>query len=254
MSNHTNPQTILLFALLFLSVGATIITVFIVKSRQKIYGKELEKRNLEIEHQKQIFAKTLETQETERKRIAQDLHDDISSKLIALSLNMLLLKSTKTAENEKINIMATIDGINKNAIDSSRKIAHHLFPPLLEKFGVHEAIDEIVSEYNASKQIEILYNGNADLNKLPKESQLHIFRITQELINNSIKHGKATKIEINFDANNCQYRDNGKGIDQELFEKNKGLGMLNIESRIASINGTSEMRFGQPGFSFQYSF
>ena len=259
MIDNANIQNILLFAVLFMSVIVSVIIIFIIKSRQKIYFKEIEKRNLEIEFQKQMFSKILETQETERKRIARDLHDDISSKLIAVSLNLHLLKSEKTLDSDKENIIKTIENINKNAIDTSRKIAHHLFPPLLENFGVNEALEEIVHEFNSSKQVTINFINQINLNVLEKQNKLNIFRITQELINNSIKHGKASAIYLKFHQNSnqviCEYSDNGIGIVKANFENKKGLGFINIESRIKSINGIYKIDFAKSdGFSIKYFF
>jgi len=258
MIDSQNLPFVLLFAIIFIVIIMIVITVFIVKSRSKLFEKELEKRNLEIEFQKQIFSKTIEIQENERKRIAQDLHDDISSKLIAISLNLHLLKSEKTQETEKENIINTIETINKSTIDTSRKMAHTLFPPLLEKFGLGEAIEEVVSDYNKSKQIIINYISETKLSQLEKEKQLHIFRIIQELINNSIKHGTASLITIVFKNENskitCSYSDNGIGLDKTSFDTNKGLGFINIESRIKSINGKYAIDFSKKGFALNFDF
>ena len=235
-----------------------IITIFIIKSRNKIFAKEIEKRVLEVEFQKQIHVKILETQEEERKRIAQNLHDDVSSKLIAMSLNLHLLRSEKTPASEKQKILDTIESINKMTIETSRKIAHNLFPPILEKFGLNEAIDEVIRDYNKSKQIIINYENEIDLSNLEKEKQLHVFRIVQELINNSIKHGKASVIDVVFTADNskiyCYYSDNGVGLNPETFEANKGLGFINIESRIKSINGNYFIDFSKSGFVLKFDF
>lgn len=74
------------------------------------------------------------------------------------------------------------------------------------------------------------------------ERHLHIFRVLQELLNNSIRHGKATEVSIRFskinDIETCTYSDNGKGFDTSNKESQKGLGMKNIESRISFLNGT----------------
>lgn len=235
-----------------------IITVFIIKSRNKIFEKEIEKRNMELEFQRQIHIKTLEVQENERKRIAQDLHDDISSKLIALSLNLHLLQSEKATDLEKKNSLNKIEAINSSTIESSRKIAHNLFPPILEKFGLNDAIEELVSDYNKSKQIEINYKYTVDLSNIDKEKQLHIFRIIQELLNNSIKHGHASVVDVIFSTKNstihCEYSDNGVGLNPSTFETNKGLGFINIESRIKSINGNYFIDFSRPGFVLQFDF
>lgn len=258
MIDSQNLPFVLLFAIIFIVVIMIVVTVFIVKSRSKLFEKELEKRNLEIEFQKQIFLKTIEIQENERKRIAQDLHDDISSKLIALSLNLHLLQSDKTKDSEKKDIINTIESINNTTIETSRKIAHELFPPLLEKFGLCEALEEIVSEYNKSKQIQINFKNQVDLSNLEKEKQLHTYRIIQELINNSIKHGTALLITIAFKSENskitCSYTDNGIGLDKTRFESAKGLGFINIESRLKSIGGNYQIDFSMQGFNLQFEF
>lgn len=257
LESNNLPFTVL-FVVLFLIVVMIIITVFIVKSRNKIFAKEIEKRNLELEFQKQIHIKTLEVQENERKRIAQDLHDDISSKLIALSLNLHLLQSEKATDLDKRNTLSKIEAINTSTIESSRKIAHNLFPPILEKFGLNDAIEELVSDYNKSKQIEIHYKYALDFSIIDKDKQLHIFRIIQELINNSIKHGKASIIDIVFKNENsnihCEYSDNGIGLNSNTFAANKGLGFINIESRIKSINGNYVIDFSKPGFVLKFDF
>lgn len=257
IDNNSLPQ-IILFVIVFLIIVMVLITIFIIKSRNKIFAKELEKRNLEIEFQKQIFPKSLEVQENERKRIAQDLHDDISSKLIALSLNLHLLKSEKTTNTDKINIIDTIESINNTTIETSRKIAHKLFPPLLEKFGLSEALEEIVSDYNKSKQIQINFNSEIELSILEKEKQLHIYRIIQELINNSIRHGKSSVIDIHFKKENlkifCNYSDNGIGLDKSKFENAKGLGFNNIQTRIKAIEGDYMIDFSKKGFALIFNF
>lgn len=255
---ENNLPYIVLFVVLFLIVIMIIITVFIIKSRNKIFEKEIEKRNLELEFQKQIHIKTLEVQEEERKRIAQDLHDDISSKLIALSLNLHLLQSEKATDLEKKDSLNKIESINKSTIESSRKIAHNLFPPILEKFGLNDAIEELVNDYNKSKQIKINFQCPVDLSILEKEKQLHVFRILQELINNSIKHGNASIIDVVIGDENskiyCQYNDNGVGLNPEKFEANKGLGFINIESRIKSIRGNYSIDFSKSGFVLKFDF
>ncbi|WP_394760116.1 sensor histidine kinase [Flavobacterium sp.] len=259
MNYQNSPVFIIIFSILFIIAILVLTIVFIIKSRKKIFEKEIEKKNLEIAYQKQNTLSIIEAQENERKRIAQDLHDDVSSKLIALSLNLHLLKSKKTPEAEKESIFSTLESINSTAIETSRKIAHNLFPPILEKFGLQEAIEEIVLDFNSSRQINIKYKSEVNFSFFEKEKQLHVFRIIQELINNSIKHGKASEINILFKNENknieVSYQDNGVGLIKEKFNKNKGLGFINIESRITAINGNYVIDFTkQDGFALTIHF
>ena len=138
---------------------ALVLILFIYYSRKKIIRQEIEKRVLESNHQKEILRSVILTQESERKRIAQDLHDEISSKLNIISLNSHLLKSNQLAADELLEIANSITDLTTNALDSSRRIAHDLLPPVLEKFGLHAGIEELVSEFNNSKAVTIQYTN-----------------------------------------------------------------------------------------------
>ncbi|MEC4004339.1 sensor histidine kinase [Flavobacterium sp. SUN052] len=223
---------------------AIVIVIFFYKSRKKIIEKELEKKDLEINHQKLLLRAVIITQEEERKRIAQDLHDDISSKLNIVSLNSHLLKTPNLSESELLEITDNIINLTTKALDNSRAIAHDLLPPVLEKFGLNAAIEELCLEFNTAKSVQVNYKSNIDFKNYQSDKELHIFRILQELMNNSLRHGKATIITILFDKIDetfvCEYKDNGVGFDINNLENQKGLGMKNIESRVSFINGTIE--------------
>ena len=224
----------------FLLMGLVLI-LFFYFSRKKIIQKELEKKDLEIQYQKELLSAVIITQEEERKRIAQDLHDDISSKLNIVSLNSHLLTTPNLTANEVIEITANIINLTHKALDNSRKIAHGLLPPVLDKFGLHAGVEELCMEFSSSKAVNIEYQNNTTFAISHNDRHLHVFRILQELMNNSLRHGKATVISILFEEingmKNCHYTDNGTGFEMKNNENQKGLGMKNIDSRIAFLNG-----------------
>lgn len=255
MSDHNQLLFTITAIIIFLALLCVIIVVFVIKSRNKIYSKELEKRDLKIKYQTNTLQKVILAQEAERKRIAGDLHDDISSKLIAISLNLQIFKYENIDESKKDNIIDNIIAINDKTIESSRQIAHHLYPPVLEKFGLKDALKELVSDFNNTNSIRIQLSFGSKFGKEVTNVHLQIFRIIQELINNSIKHGKATLITIIFSKNNCTYSDNGIGFDTSQLEKTMGLGFSNIENRIKNINGTFNLTSAiNEGFKFNFSF
>lgn len=259
MNSNKEFVYIIFYILLFLILVLVTIILFVTKSRKKFFEKEIENKNLELKLQKEVLQATLLTQEKERNRIAQDLHDEISSKLIAVSLNLNLLESIKTPTDSKPEIIKNIIKINLTAIESSRKIAHNLLPPVLEKFGLHAALEELVLDYNNSKAVSIVYQNSIDFKNKENDKILQIFRIIQELINNSIRHGKASQISITFSSldNNyrCNYSDTGLGFDTSAQNIKKGLGMGNIESRIEYLKGTYSLDSQiNKGFQFQFSF
>ena len=128
-----------------------------------------------------------------------------------------------------------------NAIDTTRRIAHDLLPPTLEEFGLYEAIQELCDAYSSSGKLEVSMEADRTCVIEDKKKELNLFRILQELISNSIKHGQAKKIEMNCGLNNGRleitYKDNGKGFDSTQKRKSKGLGMNSIDSRMKMIKG-----------------
>ncbi|SEP55913.1 sensor histidine kinase [Flavobacterium urocaniciphilum] len=228
----------ILFA--FFSVFLTL-ALFFYFSRKKIVKIAVEKKNQEIHYQKEILQSVIQTQEDERMRIAQDLHDDISSKLNIVSLNTHLLKTPNLSESEYNEIIDNVVNLTAKALENSRRIAHDLLPPVFEKFGLHAAIEELVNEFSSAKNVQVKYTNSLDFSYLEVNYQLHIFRILQELLNNSIRHGKASEISINFVENNskntCFYSDNGVGFDMKSTNKKRGIGMQNIDSRVNFLGG-----------------
>ena len=227
-------------------IMALIVILFFYFSRKKIIKKELEKKNLKISYQKELLHSVILTQESERRRIAQDLHDDISSKLNVVSLNAHLLNSKNISDTEKLEISNNIIDLTTKALESSRSIAHDLSPPVLEKFGLHAGIKELVSEYNSTKKIIVEYSNQLNFNKVNQDNQTHIFRILQELLNNSVKHGKALNAIIKFTGTENDilfyYSDNGIGFNYNNSNLKNGLGLSNIESRVDFLGGNLQIK------------
>ena len=236
---------IVIIGVVLLLLMATSLLLFFFFSRKKIIEKELEKKSAKLEHQKDLIQATIITQEDERKRIAQDLHDEISSKLNVIFLNSNLLLDGELSTSEYTKVNKSIIDVTSRTLETARKIAHDLLPPILEKFGLQSAIEELIDDYNTSKKTLISYQLNYPNNHLNKTQELHLFRVLQELINNSLRHGKAKNInlvlEINNDSLNFNYSDNGIGFDSNLVEHKKGLGMKNIESRVELLNANLEI-------------
>ena len=240
-SEENQIVTIVIIGVLLLLLMAVALLLFFFFSRKKIVEKELERKELEIGHQKEIIHATILTQEKERKRIAQDLHDDISSKLNVILLNSNFLIDGELSADEYTKVNENIIKVTKKTLGNARKIAHDLLPPILEKFGLQSAIEELVDEFNMSRKVYIESNIEYPEDRLSSTQELHVFRIVQELVNNSVRHGKAERIDLDFMEKDeelaLNYKDNGVGFSAEVIEEKKGLGMKNIESRVELLNG-----------------
>lgn len=239
---------IIAIALLFLMSFA--IVLFFYFSRRKITKAELEKARIEIDYQKDLLQATIVTQEEERKRIAQDLHDAISSKLNVVSLNANMLADGEVSSEETHKIGENIHKVTSTVLENSRRIAHDLLPPTLEKFGLKAAVEELCEELTETEKFELKYFVEYADDILSSEKELHIFRIVQELMNNSIKHSEAKQIELHLSSNEnnvyLQYNDDGKGFRAEQVKNAKGLGMSGIENRSLILEGTVEVN-SSPG-------
>ncbi|MFN0728339.1 sensor histidine kinase [Polaribacter gochangensis] len=240
-SQENQIITIVLIGVLLLLLMAVALFFFFFISRKKIVEKELEKKSAEIKHQKELIHATILTQENERKRIAQDLHDDISSKLNVIHLNSNLLLDGGLSVKEYSEVVKSNINITNRTLQSARKIAHDLLPPILDKFGLQSAIEELADDYNTSKKVVVSYQLKYQKDYLNKTKELHLFRILQELINNSIRHGKAKNINLVLETSNSKlylnYSDDGVGFDTKKSQLKKGLGLKNIESRVELLNG-----------------
>lgn len=221
----------------FISCGLLLLFHY---SRKKIIQKEVEKVNILLEQKQKVFQASITAQEEERKRIAQDMHDAISAKLNVVNLTTHMLLGDETISEEQEQSLTHILNVNSKTLESSRKIAHDLLPPVLDKFGLTVALDELFEDFTKSKQVKI-NSKIEDITVLEKSNELHIFRILQELINNSIRHGKATILDINLvnieSGYELNYHDNGIGFDTSQMSTKAGIGLQNIESRVAILNG-----------------
>jgi len=216
---------------------ALVLILFFYYSRKKIVAQQLETKNLEIAHQKQMLQTVIQTQETERERIARDLHDGISSKLNVVSLNSHLLKTPNLSVAEIEDITNNINDLTSKALENSRQIAHDLFPPVFDKFGLKAGIEELIVEFKSTNKFEVSFSNELNLDLLTKEQQLNFFRIIQELLNNTLKYAQAKKVSIKFmrlsKFNALIYKDDGIGFKNSNVKK--GMGLTNIESRVSFL-------------------
>jgi signal transduction histidine kinase len=203
--------------------------------------KRMELQNLDISPNKNQLSAVICKLELDRKRIAQELHNDISSKLNVISLNCHLLKIPNLPSKDIEEITKTIIEYTSMALNSSKKMTYSLLPPVLEKFGLNAGLDELFEKLRDKESVDIQYLNNVKFDFNDIEKHIHVFRIIQELLANSIQHGKATSMVVTFDeidgGSVCNYSDNGIGFDLNKLENHVGLGMKNVSSRVSVLGG-----------------
>lgn len=198
---------------------------------QRIIREKKAQYEAEVLHQKKLALENIKAQESERKRIAVMIHDDIGNRLNILSLWLNNL-DTKGDELIKKNITTQMSSL----IDSARSISHSLYPVNLEVVGLVLYIEELIA--NLSGRINISLTVSPKFQKKNIFIEVQLYRIIQEFTTNVLKHSEASKVRIYIkdykDYLGVVISDNGQSFEYE--EVKKGMGIKNIESRIKSMN------------------
>jgi signal transduction histidine kinase len=198
---------------------------------QRIIGEKNAQFEAEVLHQKKLALENIKAQESERKRIAVMIHDDIGNRLNILSLWLNNL-DTKGDELIKKNITTQMSSL----IDSARSISHSLYPVNLETVGLVLYIEELIA--NLSGRINISLTVSPKFQKKNIFIEVQLYRIIQEFTTNVLKHSEASKVRIYIKDYTSHLgvviSDNGQSFDYE--EVKKGMGIKNIESRIKSMS------------------
>ncbi len=256
--------------ILIISVFVLLLLAFIIvrnislkrrneAHRRKLAENELEIQKLESEKSKvemQREATELQvkamvaTQEQERKRISRDLHDDVGTKLSALNLFLSSLSEKATGKNndEVRSLARSSKQFIKEAMYDIRQLLFNLSPTILEEFGYTTAVEGLVNKINETKQIHfdlVVFGMNR---RLKKDYELALYRITQELINNVLKHAEAKNVSLQIGQRDekiiLMMEDDGKGFDVSAHKD--GYGLNNLDARTKLMQGTMTID-SQPG-------
>ena len=201
-----------------------------------------------IATEKLIIRTIVETQEKERNRFASDLHDSLGQQLSGIRFYISALQQSLSG-NEKINnqFAKTLNGIDA-AIVELRTICFNLMPRTLEAHTLKFSLNELASKYSVSNELSIHINYKDDVPKLSKQFEIASFRIVQEFLNNAIKHGKASKVELEISRNSrakelsILLTDNGQGFELNAGKYKPGMGLRNIQTRVESYYGTLDFQ------------
>ena len=200
---------------------------------------EEENSRLKVLQQKELIQTIVQTQEEERKRIAEALHNDLGQILYTAKIRIGEL--TKNLPDEKIGVINQIDSLLEEAISQTRTLSFQLIPKLLEDYGLEEAIHAVIKR-TSPQEINWSFLMPGQKGRLDTNLEITIFRIIQELINNVIKHSKASKANINLDITNeriyIEVSDNGIGFDINNISKDlTHIGLQRLHTWVKHING-----------------
>jgi two-component system NarL family sensor kinase len=247
MQNNEELKLVLLIALIAMLMMAFFVISFVMYYQKRRFEEEKKINDIEKNYNRLLLDTALNSEENERRRIAQDLHDDIGTmlSLTKLSLNQLNKLVCKNGDDKEDVIMKKSQSLVEETILHVRRITRDLIPTTLERFGLLEAIEEFINTLEEDPNLVISFRANTEeFSRQGQKLELTLYRIMQELVNNAIKHANCTKIDIWLETDEefigLRVSDNGVGFDPEKIKENNlaGLGLLGIESRLAIVNGT----------------
>ncbi len=194
--------------------------------------------------ERQMLTVSMETEEKERKRIAEDLHDSLGPLLSTIKLFINALKDPAIEISKQKYLIENTEKIINESIASVKNISHNLLPNLLNDFGLDMAIQSFCNQLRQASSIKINYYSKDYPSNLNRKVEIMIFRIIKELLNNTMKHANASEININMNLGTkhlyIEYSDDGDGFDMDKLTsipiKSKH-GLANIFNRINYING-----------------
>lgn len=192
--------------------------------------------------EKRVLNAIINTEENERKRFANDLHDGLGPILSTVKMSLSSLTERISDPSGTVILNNTNHLINE-AINTIKDISNNLSPHVLSNFGLSSAISAFTMKINQTKALEIEFKSNMENQRLENDKEAVLYRAVCELINNSIRHSGASRIEIELNKHEkfvtLLFSDNGRGFDTSALSKEdiKGLGLANIETRVKTVEG-----------------
>lgn len=231
---------LVLFALL---VIISIVLFFRWKSKKNKLISEQKLKQLESERKLANANSVLAGEEKERKRIAQELHDGIGVLLSTASIHFSNVEDKADKGISEMTRKAKL--LLDKASTEIRHISHNMMPGVLSKFGIYEALTDVFEEIDEDTEINTSFNIEGEQKVLDENTEIMIYRIVQEMVNNTIKHSGASEVLCSIlnknDILSIVYSDNGSGFDITKTESKNSFGLNGIQSRVDFLEGKVQL-------------
>lgn len=191
--------------------------------------------------EKRVLSAIINTEENERRRFANDLHDGLGPLLSAVKMSLSALNGQINSQSG-ITVLNNTNHLVNEAINAIKDMSNNISPHILTNFGIVSALNTFIQKINATNIVDIDFKSDMNRQRIDSDKEVVVYRTVCELINNSIKHSGASKIDIILNRNDhiitLQYTDNGRGFNPvDIKEDSKGMGLSNIETRVKSVDG-----------------
>lgn len=230
---------------------AGFLTVRNLRHRRQLAEQEIKIQQQQItqlkqEQQLNVADAILRGQEDERSRLARDLHDGLGGMLSGVKQSLNGMKGNQILSETGAAALSQVIHDLDRSIGELRHIARNMMPEALVRFGLKDALHDYCDHLRLTSKLGVHYQSFGLENRLPQQTEVILFRIAQELLNNIVKHADASEVLVQLMETdgrvNLTVEDNGKGFDPEKLKKAPGVGWLNIQSRVEYLGGTLDLR------------
>jgi signal transduction histidine kinase len=249
LSSFQTRLALTLAVTLILGIGRAMFSmrkILKLESKAHLQYKDVVEARRQLEN---LSARLVQAQETERRSVARELHDEVGQALSAVLVELRNLSGglAVQSEDQLSRHVETIKGLVENAVRTVRNMSLLLRPSMLDDLGLIPALRWQAREVSRQTCMDVTVSTDLVSDDLPDEYKTCIYRVVQEALHNCSRHSHATAVRINVQQEperlTLSIRDNGKGF---VVKHSKGLGLLGIEERAAHLGGKCEIH-SEPG-------
>ena len=237
--------------LIYILVGGAVALVMVsflsyrnYRQKQKLQ----QQRIYELETEKKLAATeaVLRGEEQERTRLAKDLHDGLGGMLSGIKYSFQTMKGNLIMTPENHQAFERSMDMLDSSIREMRRVAHNMMPEALVKFGLDTALKDFCTDINQTGALNVSYQSiGMETSVIEQTTAITVYRIVQELINNTMKHAAAKNAIVQVSRTNgilsVTVEDDGKGFDTAVLSQVKGIGWENIKNRVEFLKGTLDV-------------
>lgn len=235
---------------ILLAGAAVLLLVYLLLYRNYRQKQELQARRIsELQQEKLLMATeaVLKGEEQERTRLAKDLHDGLGGMLSGIKYSFQIMKGNMVMTPDNQQAFERSMDMLDSSIKEMRRVAHNMMPEALVKFGLDTALKDFCKDINQSGALRVVYQSlGMDSVQIGQSTAIAVYRIVQELLNNTMKHAGAAVAIVQLSRTetgiNITVEDDGKGFDPVILKQAKGIGWTNLQSRVEYLNGKMDVR------------
>jgi signal transduction histidine kinase len=231
----------------YLITGISVVLLFGLLLGGLFYNRNQIKQRANMqkavfEQQQLAAAAVMEGEEKERQRIAKDLHDGVGQMMSAAKMNLSAFEHDMQFQNPEHRLsFERIISLIDESVKEVRTVSHQMMPNMLLKSGLAKAVAEFLDKIDQRIIKVNLYTEGLN-ERIEENSEIVLYRVMQECVNNVIKHSAATQLDISLikdkDGVSVTIEDNGKGFDKNQMQEDAGMGLKNMKARIEYLHGT----------------